>query len=492
MNPAIKPELLSFSSDTLRALAPYGIILSGCALGMLLSVVRVVPARVLAFWVTLVATAGAAVLTVVDWPDSGNVLFNQMLVVDGYSAFFNVAVLAMAFFTALSSAKYLEQEELAYPEYYLLVLFSVFGMMIMNSSLDLISMFVGLETMSLSVYTLVGFRRSDRRSNEAALKYFVLGGVASAILLYGTALLYGATGSTQLLGIAQALKAGASPLFWAGAWLVVAGFLFKVASVPFHMWMPDVYEGAPTPVTGFMTTALKVACFATFLRIFVAFGPGFGGSEAVEHLLWWLAVATMVIGNLLALVQVNVKRMLGYSSIAHTGYLLVGFIAGFKGSMGFSPLLVYLVSYSLMNLGAFVVLTLLSTKMDGSLNLSDLSGLSRRHPWLAFSLGVFMFAMAGVPPTAGFMAKYLVFANAAQAGQISLVVIGVLCSALSVFYYLRLLVYVYMRDPVGESPRRPWVLGGVLALVPLAFLTVQLGVLPARVIDYAQRAIANL
>lgn len=490
MNPDnfLRPELLTFDFNTLRLLAPYVAVLAGCALGMLLGVVRILPARHLVYWTVLASSAAGIAFSILDWPAQGVPLFNQMFVIDGYSAFFNVTVLAMTFLTTLSSARYLEQEGLGYPEYYLLILFSAFGMMVMSASLDLISMFIGLETMSLSVYTLVGFRRADRRSNEAALKYFVLGGVASAVLLYGTALLYGATGSTNLSGIAQAIKNGSTPLFWTGAWLVIAGFLFKVASVPFHMWMPDVYEGAPTPVTGFMTTALKVACFATFLRVFVAFGP----SAPVEEVLWWLAVLTMVVGNLLALVQVNIKRMLGYSSIAHTGYLLVGFIAGTKGAMGFAPLLVYLVSYSLMNLGAFVVLTMLATKMDGSLNLSDFSGLSRRHPWLAFTLAVFMFAMAGVPPTAGFMAKYLVFSSAAQAGQISLVVIGVLCSAISVYYYLRLLVYVYMRDPVGETPKRPWVLGGVLALVPLAFLTVQLGVLPARVIDYAQRAISHL
>jgi NADH-quinone oxidoreductase subunit N len=373
-------------------------------------------------------------------------------------------------------------------------------MMLMSSALDLVVIFIALETLSLGVYVLVGFRRADRRSNEAAMKYFILGSAASAIFLYGTALLYGATGTIHLEQIAGLVQSGdpltGTPLFALASWLVILGFLFKVASVPFHMWMPDVYEGAPAPVTGFMTTGLKAAAFATFIRVFTGLGYGAGLNATLQaHLhdvLWVCAVLTMLIGNVVALTQTNLKRMLAYSSIAHTGYLLVGMVAGPGVADGFSSLVFYLISYAAMNLGAFAVLAVLAAKDDVGLNLQDLSGLSRRHPLLAFALAVFLFSMAGVPPTAGFVAKYQLFYTAVLAGEIPLVVIAVLCSAISVYYYLRVLVFMYMKDPVGEANRTTFSTWSVVAIALMAFVTLQIGIAPAQVISAAKRAVASL
>jgi NADH-quinone oxidoreductase subunit N len=372
-------------------------------------------------------------------------------------------------------------------------------MMLMASATNTIVIFIALELMSLAIYVLVGFRRADRRCNEAAMKYFVLGSAASAVMLYGAALLYGATGSTnikEILAFIQNAPAAMTPAFTLGAWLMVIGFLFKIASVPFHMWMPDVYEGAPAPVTGFMTTGLKAAAFAAFLRIFVAVGYGNGLTEVIQRhihdILWVCAVLTMALGNFVALTQTNLKRMLAYSSIAHTGYLLVGILAAPGSEQGYAPVVMYLVAYAIMNLGAFVVLTMLGGREDQGMNLHDLSGLSRRRPWLAFSLAVFLFSLAGVPPTAGFVAKYLLFASAVQAGEISLVVISVLCSAVSVYYYLRVLVYMYMREPVGNAPAPQGSRFAALAVALMVALTVQIGVLPANVFHAAKRAVSSI
>jgi NADH-quinone oxidoreductase subunit N len=437
---------------------PYFWVFGGSILAIILSVLRVISPKWPVFGAS-VATAIAGIFGSQALIGLGRItLFNGMMVSDPYSNIFNILFLASACFTLLASFRYLDRENLQHPEYYILVLFAALGMMLMTSAMDLVVIFIALELMSLAVYCLVGFRRADRRSNEAAMKYFVLGSAASAVLLYGVALLYGATGSTNITEILAYVQKGgqATALYTLGAWLVMMGFLFKVASVPFHMWMPDVYEGAPTPVTGFMTTGLKAAAFASFVRVFISMGYGKGLSAVVQaHLhdiLWICAVLTMVIGNLVALTQTNLKRMLAYSSIAHSGYLLVGMIVGGGTEQGYAPVVMYLVSYAIMNLGAFVVLTMIANREDHGLNLQDLSGLASRRPWLAFSMAVFLFSMAGVPPTAGFVSKYLLFYSAVQAKEIVLVVISVLCSAISVYYYLRVLVFMYMREPSGSAP----------------------------------------
>jgi NADH-quinone oxidoreductase subunit N len=498
--PTINPQLLSMTAEQSQALMPYFIVCGGTVIALLAAVMRKLDPKWPVFLLML-ATCAAGIGSSAGLLHGGQneSLFNSMMVADTFSNFFNILFLSSAAITAMVSFRYLDREKLQYPEYFVLLLFSALGMMIMAAATDLIIVFVALELMSLSVYALVGFRRTDRRSNEAAVKYFILGSAASAVMLYGVALLYGATGSMEIHAILQAVKgnsAAMTPLFTMGVWLVAAGFLFKVAAVPFHMWMPDIYEGAPAPVTGFMTTGLKAAAFATFMRVFIALGYGASLSETLQahfhNILWVCAALTMILGNVVALTQTNLKRMLGYSSIAHTGYLLVGLIAGSGSDQGYAPMVVYLVAYSVMNLGAFIILTVLATRDDGGLNLNDLAGLSRRHPWIAFAMAVFLFSMAGIPPTAGFAAKYMIFSAAVQAGEIPLVVIAVLCSAISVYYYLRVLVYMYMRDPVGSPAASRMSAWSMMALAAMVALTLQIGVMPARALSAARKAVTSL
>jgi NADH-quinone oxidoreductase subunit N len=284
--------------------------------------------------------------------------------------------------------------------------------------------------------------------------------------------------------------------------LVLVGLLFKVASVPFHMWMPDVYEGAPVTVTGFMTTGLKAAAFATLVRVYmtlgldgsVAGGLGGGFSQSifhalqshVHHALWVSAALTMALGNFVALTQTNLKRMLAYSSIAHSGYLLMGIVSASHSELGYAPILLYLVVYSMMNLGAFTILSLIASRGDSGLNLHDLSGLARRHPWMAFSMSVFLFSMSGIPPTAGFMSKYYLFYSAVQAGEIPLVVIGVICSAVSVYYYLRVVVYMYMREPIGSPAEVRISIWPGFALLAMVVMVISIGILPSHLVDVAR------
>ncbi|MEK6578667.1 MAG: NADH-quinone oxidoreductase subunit N [Bdellovibrionota bacterium] len=494
----IRPELLTIHPDQWEALKPLMWALGGVALAMIASVLRRFNPKWLVLFISLCAVLGGSIAAGIGLPLSPVYIFNEGYVVDGLANLFTILFLSSAGVTILTSFKYLDREGLQYPEYNILILFSAIGMMLMVSAVNLIVMFIALEIMSLSVYVLVGFRRADRRSNEASMKYFILGSAASAILLYGIALLYGATGTVSLRGISSFVQHNAqlSPLFVMGVGLSMVGFLFKVAAVPFHMWMPDVYEGALAPITGFMTTGLKAASFAALLRFFISLGYGKGLSFQVQdHLrdiLWLCAVLTMVVGNVVALTQTNLKRMLAYSSIAHTGYLIIGIFVGAKSGQGYSGLVFYLVSYALMNLGAFAVLSAISTRGDGGLNLHNLSGLSQKHPFLAFAMAVFMLSMAGIPPTAGFYAKYLLFYSAIEAGEISIVVIGVLCSAISVYYYLRVLVCMYMKDAADSVPITRVSAWSTLAVASMVALTVQLGVLPARMVNVAKKVVQNL
>lgn len=494
----IRPELLTLTADQISALMPYFWVFGGTVLAIIAAVLRSIDPKYPVLLLTVATTiiGGWSSMNLLHTGEA-QTLFNGMMASDPYANFFNIVFLASAGFTALASFRYLDREKLQYPEYYVLVLFSALGMMLMTSALDLIVVFIALELMSLSVYALVGFRRTDRRSNEASMKYFILGSAASAILLYGTALLYGSTGTTLITGILKVAQANPQgPIFVLGAWLVIIGFLFKVAIVPFHMWMPDVYEGAPAPVTGFMTTGLKAAAFAAFVRVIINLGYGHGLSEAVQRhfhdILWVSAVLTMLIGNVVALTQTNLKRMLAYSSIAHSGYLLVGLIAGPHSEQGYAPVVMYLTAYAIMNLGAFVILTIIASRDDSGLNLHDISGLSRRHPWLAFSMAVFLFSMAGIPPTAGFAAKYTLFYSAIQAGEIPLVVIAVLCSAISVYYYLRVLVYMYMKEPVGTPAATRVPVWSAITVAVMVVLTLQVGVLPERIVAAARKAVTTL
>lgn len=495
----IKPELLTLSLEQIRSIGPHVLVLLGAVAGVLSSVMRIIKPK----WPVFIISVTTCILgMILSWDllsADKAVLFNGMMISDGFSNYFCFVFLAAAGLTFFVSFRYLDKDNIQHPEYYLLILFSTSGMMFMASSLDLVVMFISLELMSLPVYTLTGFRRADRRSNEAAIKYFILGGVAAAILLYGIALLYGSTGSTNieaLIGYIKSSKEGLSPMFVLGAGLVLAGFLFKVASVPFHMWLPDVYEGAPAPITGFMTSGLKAAAFAALLRIFISLGYGDGIAQAFEeriHDIFWVsAVLTMVVGNLIALTQVNLKRMLAYSSIAHSGYILVGFLAGSQSEQGYAPVLLYLVIYSLMNIGAFAVISILAGKYDEQLNLHDMSGIASRHPWLSFAMAIFLFSMAGIPPTGGFIAKYLLFYAAVQAHEILLVVIAVLCSVISVYYYLRILIYMYMRESHRGAPLSRVNFWSALVVAVTAILVIQIGILPTQLVEIAKRAVLNL
>jgi NADH-quinone oxidoreductase subunit N len=398
--------------------------------------------------VALLGLALAAIQTIGLWGKTGTD-FSGMIYLDNFAFFFYLILILGAGLTVLISRQYLEDYGKNLGEYYALLLFATVGMMLMAAGAHLIMIFLGLEIMSIAVYVLAGLFREDRRSNEAALKYLILGAFSSAFLLYGMAMLYGASGGTLFLNeLPQRLGADASmqPLVLLGVGLLVVGFGFKVASAPFHMWTPDVYEGAPTSVTAFMAVAVKAAAFAAFARIFFLAFPGL--KVDWNMLLWVLAVVTMTIGNVAAIAQTNIKRMLAYSSIAHAGYLLVALVAA--NQLGAVSLLYYLLAYTLMNVGAFGVVILVGRKKDSYLNIYDYRGLGAQHPVLAACMALFMFALAGIPPTAGFVGKFYIFSAAVQAGYIWLAIIGVMNSLVSVFYYLRITVLMYMQPAEAD------------------------------------------
>ena len=415
----------------------------------------------------------------------------EMLLLDDLSRFLHLTFLLIALLTLLVSVNYLEREGISHGgEYYVLILFGTLGMMVMASAMDLIMIFLGLEALSIPLFILSGFLKSRPGSNESALKYLLLGALASAFLLYGIAFLYGATGSTRVGRIAAHLSRGEAwenPLVFLGVGLLLTGLAFKVAAVPFHMWVPDVYEGAPTPVTAFMITGTKGAALAALLRAFgVALAP-----IRLEWVapLWVLAVLTMGVGNVAALTQRSIKRMLAYSSIAHAGYLLVALVAG--TSRGFSGILFYLVAYAFMNLGAFAVIIALAQQGEDRPDLDAYAGLGFRHPLLAFSMAVFMFSLAGLPPTGGFMGKFYIFTAAVEADFIGLAVIAVLCSLISVFFYLKVVVVMYMEQPREDSPTPILKPAIAIVLILSALATLQLGILPGGVWELAVRSVRS-
>ncbi|MHC4139940.1 MAG: NADH-quinone oxidoreductase subunit N [Planctomycetota bacterium] len=370
--------------------------------------------------------------------------FSNMFVVDNFSVFFNLVFLFSTAIIILMSDNYIKQEGVNYGEYYTLLLFATVGMMLMAGGADLLTIFLGLEIMSISLYVLAGFTRDKVRSNEASLKYFLLGAFVTGFLLYGIALLYGATGTTNLKGIAAfiAENSGLSnPMIVAGASLLIIGFGFKIACVPFHKWSPDVYEGSPTPVTAFMSIGPKAAAFAVFMRVFLVALPGLEQKWSI--VLWILAVLTMTVGNLVAISQTNIKRMLAYSSIAHAGYALVALIVG--GEFGIASLLFYMLAYTFMNLGAFAIIIVLGKKGEENANIEDFSGLGYKHPLLAVAMCIFMFSLAGIPPLVGFIGKFYIFSAAIKSGFIILAIIGMINSVISVYYYLRVTVVIYMK-----------------------------------------------
>jgi len=436
----------------------------------------------------LLALAVAAWQTYCLWGKLG-VDFSRMVYLDNFAFYFYLIIILGTALTILLSPNYLEEFGKNLGEYYALVLFAAVGMLLMAASAHFIMIFLGLEIMSISVYVLAGLFREDPRSNEAALKYLVLGAFASGFLLFGMAMLYGAAGGTLYLSeLASKLSSYAAltkPLTLLGLALIIVGFGFKVASVPFHMWTPDVYEGAPTNVTAFMAVGVKAAAFAAFARVMFMVFPDF--TVQWNMVLWVLAVATMTLGNVVAIAQTNIKRMLAYSSIAHAGYLMVALVA--HNQLGAVSLLYYLLAYTIMNIGAFGVVILVGRKKDSYLNIYDYSGLGFQHPALAATMAIFMFALAGIPPTAGFVGKFYIFSAAVQAGYIWLAIIGVMNSLVSVYYYLRITVLMYMRPAEAELGPIPFTYGLTFAVVLTAVATLAIGIFPGFFYDMAVNSV---
>lgn len=417
---------------------------------------------------------GGALIANAAVPIQSGPLAQGMLAFDGISKFLNFVFLLGGGLALSISAAYLKRQGIARGEYYTLILFSTMGAMLMGSSADLLMVFLGLETLSIPLYILAAFLRRSQPSQEAGLKYFLLGAFSSALFLYGIALVYGATGTTQLMGLISALPQAleARPfLLYGGLGLMLVGLGFKAAAVPFHTWAPDVYEGAPTSVTAFMAVAAKVGAFAAMLRVFALAFPALAVSWAT--IVGALAILTMILGNVVAVVQLNLKRLLAYSSIAHAGYLLIAVAAAQSPLLlqaAESSLLFYLLVYTLMTLGAFGVIILAEGRGE-NLSLEDLGGLAARHPWVGAMMAVFMISLAGLPPTAGFFAKFYVFKAAVDAGELGLALVGALTSVISVYYYLRVVYYIYVRPAAAERP----LYASPLALIGLGLMA--LGVL---------------
>jgi len=443
--------------------------------------------RILQPWLTAVGALASLVLL---YTSSGATSFSPMYLVDGYSVFFKAVCLAGVILTVLLSHRYLEKIELKHGEYYSLLVFAALGMMVMVSAGDLVVLYLGLELMALSVYCLVGLRKQDSRSNEAALKYFLSGAFSSGLLLFGMSVVYGLCGTTEIRLLAQRiseLSLAANPALLGGLALMLAGFAFKVAAAPFHMWTPDVYEGAPTSVTAFMSVGPKAASFAILGRVLLT---GFGAAhEFWAPLLGALAVATMAVGNLTALAQKSVKRMLAYSAVAHAGYALLGAVAG---GTGFASSMTYLLIYTFMNIGAFGVMIFLADRHGRGEMLDDYRGLATTHPLAAALLLVFLFSLAGIPPLAGFIGKFYLLMAVIRAGYSWLALAAVSLSAVAAFYYLRVVRVMYLEPAVtaGDLPRLSP--AAVLALAVSFAAVVGLGLLPGRILAWAEFSLASL
>ena len=478
-------QFVPFLPEIVLATAGFALLLAGMRLGargtrtMIACAVGTLGLAAVLVWLVARPTAG---------PET---ILGGMLVVDGFAFYFKLLLLAASAVAITMSAGYIERSPYGGGEFSALILFATVGMFVMASGANLVSLYVGLELMALSVYVLVGYFKLENKSNEGAVKYFVLGALSSGVLLYGISLVYGTLGTLDLAAIRAALQAtpNANLTLILGILLVAFGMMFKVAAVPFHVWTPDAYEGAPTPVTAFMSVGPKAAAFAMFLRVFVgAFGPEVGHWRGVVIV---VAGLTMIYGNVAALTQDNVKRMLAYSSIAHAGYALMGLVA--VSALGTWSVLMYMLVYSFMNLGAFGFVIMLESRGYAGETITDWAGLAKRHPAAAAGMLLFMLSLAGIPPTAGFMGKLYVFAAAVQAGYVGLAVIGVVMSAVSLFYYFRIVVQMYLKDGPEDVPatlmRDRWLeaMIGVCAVVTLA-----IGVWPAPVVAWAQSGLNGL
>jgi NADH-quinone oxidoreductase subunit N len=435
-----------------------------------------------------IALAGALAGLMATWlmAQSPGMAFWNTVQIDGFSVFFHILVTAIAAVVILTSYEYMSVQRIRAGEYYALILFGAVGMALMSSAIELVLIFIALEISSISSYVLAGFRRREASSAEASLKYFLLGSFATAFFLYGVALMFGATGSTNIDQIGKTLQTGPIPMlaFAAMAFMFV-GLGFKVAAAPFHVWTPDVYEGSPAPIVGFMSTAPKAAAFAVLLRIvFVINVPG------KFWLIWISAALSMTLGNVGALVQNNVKRLLAYSSIAHAGYLLVAFAAA--PGLGTSAAMFYTAAYAAMNLGAFAVVSHFANAGERYVNLEDYEGLGRSSPLLAAALTIFLLSLIGIPMTGGFFAKFYVFSAAVKANMIWLTIIGVLNSGIGAYYYLRIIVAMYMRESRRDVPVAPVPTALAVAIAFCMAATLYLGIFPGETLRYAQDSAQQL
>jgi NADH-quinone oxidoreductase subunit N len=440
--------------------------------------------------VILLAALGLVVSLVAALSQIGQqqVAFNGMVVLDGFAIFLQVVFLVSGLAAIALSYDYLKRMQIDRSEYYILLLFSISGMMLMSMASDLIVVFLALELLSIPLYVMAGFALPQPCSEEAALKYFLLGAFAGGFVVYGVALVFGATGTTGLAGVVDAVSSGAAnlALLTVGAALVLVGLGFKVAVVPFHMWTPDVYEGSPSAVTAFMSVGAKAAGFAALLRVFVTAFPSL--SIDLTPVLWALAALTMILGNYVAIAQGNIKRMLAYSSIAHAGYILMAIVPYGQGNVStdvVAAALFYLVAYGLASFGAWSVVIILEKVEHQGLELQDYAGLARKYPVLAAAMTVFMLSFTGVPPTLGFVGKFYLFSSVIEGGFIGLAVIGVLTSLVSAYYYLRVVVYMYMREGEPQVYSERWV---ALTAGLTAVATILLGIFSAPLFNWASNA----
>jgi NADH-quinone oxidoreductase subunit N len=478
---------LAIQNVNFAAIMP-SLVLSG--FGMVLLLVSVFSPRgktTHVAWLSFIALIVTAFVQLSAWndPQAG---FAGSVVLDNFATYFSMTCIIAAALTILMSDNYLKREGYPVGEYYPLILFTTAGAMWMASGTDLMTIFLGLEVLSVSLYILAGFFRGQTRSNEAGLKYFFLGAFSTGFLLYGVALLYGVTGTTKVAGIAEFIQANPDAttnlMFVAGAVLMLTGFLFKIAAAPFHMWTPDVYQGAPTPITAFMSAGPKAAAFAAFIRVTIISLESLQAD--ITALFWVLAVLTMTVGNFIALGQKDIKRMLAYSSISHAGYAMVGLVAW--NEIGVTGILFYMLVYTFMNMGAFAVLVLVGKKGEDNLTIDGLSGMGYKRPVLAVALCIFLFSLMGMPPTAGFAGKFYIFAGAVKAGYIWLAVIGVLNSAVSLYYYLKVMVSMYFKDAEEDFGWVSMNTATAISIVIAVLGVLVMGVVPGPFMEMAKLA----
>jgi NADH-quinone oxidoreductase subunit N len=473
--------------NSFAATIPILIVVLSAIAAMLAEAIRHPGERMYIAGFGLIGLIGALVASCFLW-DTDAVSFGVVRA-DNFALFINIILCIVGILTMVFSNDVVEREDLPAGEYYALTLFAISGMMLMAAAIDLLVIFLALEVLSLAVYVLTALRRSSAQSAEAAFKYFLLGAFSSAFFLYGIAFAFAIAGSTRLDAVATAMASGPTQtLALLAVGLLAVGFCFKVSAVPFHMWTPDAYEGAPTVVTAFMSTAVKAAAFAAFARVFLSTLEPLQGQWA--PVLSVIAALTMIGGSVLGVLQSNIKRMLAYSSIAHAGYLLLGLVAA--NAAGKAAILFYLLAYAVANLGALGIVALLGTAEHQHDQLRDFAGLWKSRPGLAGLMTAFLLSLGGFPPTAGFIGKWYIFNAAVQEGHYTLAIIGVLTSVVSVFFYLRIVVMMYMTEEAG-APARPAVSAASMIALSLAVLaTFYLGVLPTRVIDYALQSIQTI